>query len=313
MTRRSLSRLRGADAFRSAFRVAPQLALDLPATGGVGLFGWETPEMDGFRLPENDDLILALHLGGSRRVRAVDRSGQLSPGCSRPGLVTLLPPGQAACFSTGGSVRVATLHLARPAELDAGLSALCLPDAPRHFAVDDPFISACLQTLMRTARDVRAPQPDYVRKLTDALLCHLAQWRGLSPPGEHAVIDGTRLGARSLRDLLTHIDANLHRPLGLSELATYMGLSRAAFTRAFRQHLGIPVHRHIVQRRIARARNLLLRSDRELAWIAQELGYSSQSHFTAQFRALTGETPYRFRQRPGATPSDSHPTPRSFS
>lgn len=283
--------LRAAEAFRAAFRVAPSTALELSLGPGIGLYGWDTPEMEGFRLPENDELVLALHLGGSRRVRAVHEGGGLSEACSRPGLVTLLPPGQAACFRTEGSVRVATLHLARPREWNDGLSALCRPGAA-HFAVRDPFLSASLEALMRAARTAPVAPADYTRKLTDALLSHLAYWHAEEIPARD---DQARLGARSLREVLDHLDTHLASAPDLDQMARYAGLGRAAFTRGFRRLTGCSAHRYLLQRRIQRACVLLQRTDHDLAWIAQESGFSSQSHFTAQFRALIGETPHRYR------------------
>lgn len=40
------------------------MAEEVCVGAGLGIYGWTTPEMDGFELPETDDPILALHLGG---------------------------------------------------------------------------------------------------------------------------------------------------------------------------------------------------------------------------------------------------------
>jgi AraC family transcriptional regulator len=51
-----------------------------------------------------------------------------------------------------------------------------------------------------------------------------------------------------------------------------------------------------MQRRIEVARKMLLQTGHDLAFIAQETGFSSQSHFTRLFRVQTGHTPARFRE-----------------
>jgi AraC-like DNA-binding protein len=46
-----------------------------------------------------------------------------------------------------------------------------------------------------------------------------------------------------------------------------------------------------------RARELLLQTDTPAAPVAEQLGFSSQSHFTHAFRQFTGRTPSEFRRQ----------------
>ncbi len=298
-------RLRSAAAFSSAFRVPPDIVEETtPATehaaGNVGLYGWKTPRMDGFELPESDELIIALHLGGSRRVRAVTDQG-LSRSCSMPGLVTVLPPGRSAAFRTEGSISLVSLHvpLALAAQLSMPLHASAnVPWLPR-FAFRDPYVSASMEALLRTARLGQRVRSDYVVKVVDAMLCHLAQWRQSPDDGGGGVLSTAtpeaRIGRISLRELFALIDAQLGRALNLDELARCTGLGRATFTRSFRQATGMSAHQAISLRRIEVARKLLAETDLDLAFVAQETGWCSQSHFTASFRKVVGCTPARYR------------------
>lgn len=291
-------RLHSAAAFQSAFRAAPEVAEEIGLSQRLGLYGWKTPPMDGFQLPETDELIVALHLGGSRRVRAVTDHG-LSRSCSAPGLLTILPPGRSAAFRTDGSVSLVSLHIPKHAAglLQTGqLARPAQPWVPR-FAFRDSFVSAGMESLLRAARSAQSVRRDYYTKVADALLCHLAQWRVLpaardcSGPGASSC----SLGLAPLDELLAYIDSQLGAKLGLDELASRSGLSRAAFTSSFRSTMGLSPHQYLDQRRIAAAKKMLCETDFDLAYIAQETGYSSQSHFTANFRNLSGCTPARFR------------------
>ncbi|HKY89575.1 MAG TPA: AraC family transcriptional regulator [Nevskiaceae bacterium] len=288
-----MSASRAADAFRSAFRVAPEVAAEVDAAGGVRIFGWKTPEFDGFALPESDELVLALHVGGSRRVRQVTDAG-LSSTRSTPGLVTLLPPGRPAAFRTEGGVEVVTLHLARSST--GPLARLAEADTSR-FAVRDTYVSAAMTALARAARSGTA-SPGYMLKVADALLAHLEQWAEAGMPmSTSGIVDADRMVGRvPLPHLLDHIDARLHQKLSLEELGRYCGLSRAQFSVAFRLATGCSPHQHVMQRRLHVARKMLMHTEHDLAFIAQETGFSSQSHFTRTFRAETGRTPARFRQ-----------------
>jgi AraC family transcriptional regulator len=287
--------LRAADAFQSAFGVVPEVAGEVRVGNGLGIYGWNTPVMEGFRLPETDELIVALHLGGSRQVRAVTEQG-LSRSRSTPGMVTVLPPGRAAAFRTAGSVRVATLHIARPGVGGGALTRLADAAAPL-FAVRDAYVSASMEALLRTARPGQAVHPDYVAKVADALLCHLSQWAVLPPAGTAPPSSDAMLGALPLREVLDYVDRHLAGKLTLERLAARAGLSRATFTAAFKAALGVSAHRYVTRRRIEMAERLLRSSDFDLAYIAQEAGFCSQSHFTGVFRAVTGATPGQFRQK----------------
>jgi len=92
--------------------------------------------------------------------------------------------------------------------------------------------------------------------------------------------------------LMTHLADDI----GLDALAAIAGLSPKHFARAFRQSTGMPPHRWLIERRIDRAKALLLTTDLSLAEIALACGFADQSHFTAAFRKLAGLTPGGYRQ-----------------
>jgi AraC family transcriptional regulator len=55
-------------------------------------------------------------------------------------------------------------------------------------------------------------------------------------------------------------------------------------------------HRFINMERIAKARELLIERDWNVAYIGAELGFSSHSHFTKVFHSVVGMTPSQFRE-----------------
>ncbi|MGQ0698772.1 MAG: helix-turn-helix transcriptional regulator [Panacagrimonas sp.] len=289
--------LRSAEAMETAFRAAPEVVQETASSNGVGIYGWSTQPMEGFELAASDDLIIALHLGGSRSVRAITDQG-LSRGCSAPGLLTLLRPGRTAAFRTEGKISLVTLHVPKAA---AGivqaedLDALAEPAISR-FAFRDDFAAAGMEALLRAARSGETLRPDYVPKLADVLLCHLNQWSVKSEPGLLGPAEaGQRLGCTSLGELIGYIDRGLDGKLSIDELARFTGLSRAAFTSAFKAAVGLSPHQYLSTRRVTLAKKMLRETDLDVGYIAQELGFSSQSHFTCVFRSLAGCTPARFR------------------
>ena len=289
--------LQSADAFQSAFRVRPEVAAETARSAGVGFYSWKTPPMDGFELPASDELIVALHLGGSRRVRAIT-DGALSRAYSAPGLLTVLPPGRCAAFRTDGSISLVSLHIPGSTIAAAPFGPSIRRTPPPRFAFRDAFASAAMEALLRAARSGRADDRDYVAKLADALLCHLGRSMTTdeASPGRSADA-ADRLGRARLGELLSYVDEHLGSKLSVDELACRAGLSRAAFTRDFRLAMGASFHAYLNVRRVEAAKKLLRGTDLKLAFIAQEQGFSSQSHFASVFKALVNCTPNQFRER----------------
>ena len=104
------------------------------------------------------------------------------------------------------------------------------------------------------------------------------------------------LAPGALRRVREYIDANLESGIAVRTLATIVGLSACHFARAFKQTLGVPPHRYVVQRRIARAAQMLRDTDLSLSEIALSVGCADQSHFTTLFTRLVGQTPRAYRR-----------------
>ena len=92
-----------------------------------------------------------------------------------------------------------------------------------------------------------------------------------------------------------YIEAHLDDRLTLTEVAGVAYLSPYHFSRSFKQAVGVGPRRYIVQRRVARAKTLLRRTNQPLSWVAQEAEFADQSHLTAEFRRQIGVTPGQFR------------------
>lgn len=117
------------------------------------------------------------------------------------------------------------------------------------------------------------------------------------------------LGGRSPRDPdgyeeVTQVLALLARPevTRLADLEERSGYSARSLQRMFDRHVGIGPKRMLVRARVMDAVAALDRGDdREIAELAQDLGWFDQSHFIRDFRAVTGTTPARYAQRSRAS------------
>ncbi|KPF47506.1 AraC family transcriptional regulator [Rhizobium sp. AAP43] len=97
------------------------------------------------------------------------------------------------------------------------------------------------------------------------------------------------------RRLIDHIEANLDSSISLQDLARIADLSEFHLQRMFRISCGVSPHGFILHRRIDRARQMLADGE-PIAQIAAICGFSSQSHLTRMFKAVTGTTPSAYRR-----------------
>jgi len=100
---------------------------------------------------------------------------------------------------------------------------------------------------------------------------------------------------RKLKSVLSYIEDNLGRDLGLSEIADAAGLSVSHFKTLFRKSLGMPPHQYLIRRRVERAAMQLRKEDTPIAQIALENGFCHQSHLALHTRRVLGLTPQELR------------------
>ena len=112
------------------------------------------------------------------------------------------------------------------------------------------------------------------------------------------VPQAARIPVHKLRCALAYVETHLAGDLRVQELARAVGMSTFHFAHAFRQAAGMPPHRYVMDRRIARGKSLLRGTVLTLDEIAQRVGYSSQSHFSTAFRKTVGIAPSAFRRQP---------------
>lgn len=125
----------------------------------------------------------------------------------------------------------------------------------------------------------------YTESLGLALAFHLL---GRYP----APLEGTHgLAGPRLKRVTEYIEEHLDRNLSLARLSAVAGVSESHFRALFKRSTGLPVHEYVIQRRVERARTLLLRGDLPASQVALEAGFSHQSHMARCMRRVLGVTP----------------------
>jgi AraC family transcriptional regulator len=101
--------------------------------------------------------------------------------------------------------------------------------------------------------------------------------------------------------------AHLAGNITVMKLASECALSGSNFARRFRLSFGTSVHQRLIQLRIERAKQLLLRSPSSFAEIALLSGFCDQAAFSRTFRRIEKMTPSRWRHLSGdGAPPSNH-------
>jgi AraC-like DNA-binding protein len=92
-------------------------------------------------------------------------------------------------------------------------------------------------------------------------------------------------------------DARYPEPLRVDDLARAAGLSKAHFSREFRQAFGESPHAYLLTRRLERAAALLRNTDHSVVEICLSVGLQSVGSFTTSFTRMFGSSPTAYRER----------------
>lgn len=99
----------------------------------------------------------------------------------------------------------------------------------------------------------------------------------------------------SFYHILEYIDVHCAEPIEVNALAKQCNMSYSHFARLFRDNYGRSCKEYIQYIRMNKAQDLLLNSDFDLDYIAQETGFYDCSHFIRQYKKWRGITPKQER------------------
>lgn len=98
---------------------------------------------------------------------------------------------------------------------------------------------------------------------------------------------------RSIRD---YIENHMSEDITVKTLADTMHMSVTHFSRVFKQKSGFSPYEYVVNVRLNKAKELLLKSDMSITEIAYETGFNSEANFVYCFTKNEGISPGKFRK-----------------
>ncbi len=151
--------------------------------------------------------------------------------------------------------------------------------------------------------DVEAERDNFIRMsniFTSAEGFYLAELSAmlklvLLKIAEHS--DANALPSSMVENLDGYIRDNIHDEISNTELGAIFGYHPFYISKMLKDKKGITLHQYVIQYRIKYALSMLKYSDKSIADIADETGFTDASYFTKSFKAQFGMTPKEYRNK----------------
>ena len=241
-------------------------------------------------------LNIALYTG---RVRIERQNLLVYEGDIRPGMMRLQAPGNTIKIThlSHSKTLVIKLPILNLIEIISELSLSAddiESDALRKVAEPTPQATAIIQALLRSDAIRHEQRQLFLKGLIQSLLAIHFQARSVGG-AQMDRITRDRLSDIQLQLCENYADKHLTEGVDLQEWAAALDLPINQFSRRFRMTTNASPYAWFMERRIARAQDMLLEGEIPMVEVALDLGFCSQSHFTKAFRDRVGMSPARWR------------------
>jgi len=218
-----------------------------------------------------------------------------------PRRAVLIPPAAARAAKAEGDAA----HLLIEFQLDGAPQDGALGAAPLALAGDELRDRLCTRLLREGSEAGRSSSATFARAKAAV---HLAVASAFELDTDVPALPlGGDASERQLRPVLRYIDAHLDEPLDNTRLAALVHASESHFIRSFRRLIGSTPAKHVQERRVQRAAELLSRTALSIDEIAERCGFANRYHFSRVFAQRMAIPPGRYRARHAPRPGSHQP------
>lgn len=209
-----------------------------------------------------------------------------------PGRAVLIAPDIGADAKPGGDAH----HLLVEFELRRPRDAAALPVGDTPIVLDaDATRDDLARDLLRELAAGAAPGPALCARAQALLYLCLSSLLDVAAEADGELRGPSSDARAQLQPVLLYIDAHLADLLPNAKLAEFAHASESHFIRMFRRTLGRTPARHVQERRVSIAAELLLRTSLTIDEIADRCGFANRYHFSRVFAQRMSHPPARFR------------------
>lgn len=159
-----------------------------------------------------------------------------------------------------------------------------------HMLADSEEIRCIFLPLYHLPEKMRLP---YFKLKTQELLLYLNRL----DPKHTAVPRYQSQQTETVRKIHDQLTGHLDRRYTIEELSRQFLINSSTLKQVFKAVYGLPIATYMKEYRIHKAMDMLRRTDKSIAQIAEEVGYETQGKFTNAFKDCTQMTPSKYRKQ----------------
>ena len=158
---------------------------------------------------------------------------------------------------------------------------------------DKPVVKALIEAIMNEHDHAGLYHKDLITQFVNTLLVIVARNISLVMPDKISEKSDQRAVA-----LLHYIQANIYHPdkLRADHLSNHFGITQTYLGRYFKRHTNEALQDYIMKYKIKLIEDRLLHSDMRITEIANEFGFTDNSHFNRIFKKYTGFSPSAYKK-----------------
>jgi len=270
---------------------SPEILAHARTAQGVA-FQLRRDPMGVLDVPGLENVLISIHVGAPAKL-ACRRDGRRHIGTAVHGDIDIIPAHTPSRWEMHDAHDMALLlslpqSLLRTVADESGLDASRI-EIRNRFQVRDTELEALGWAMKREMESGCPSGRFYLDGLALAMASRLVARHSSTakPPAER----NEGLGGHRLKQVLSFVEDQLAEDLSLEQIAAVAGVSASHMKTLFRLSMGMPVHQYVIQRRVERAKTLLMHDGLSMADIALAAGFAHQSHMARHMRRLLGVPP----------------------
>ncbi len=233
-------------------------------------------------------LIYVHREGNPHSMETAQAWGPSDCGPPRVGDVWVVPAGERCVSQVQGGEPAGFCEIAVPVQ--AVGEAARLPRVKKR----DPLIYQLTEGLAELVGRDDAVARLLKDSLAETLRLHIVDTYVSARPARKAGRDALDPATRSA--LVEYLEDGLESEITLESLAQLADMSVGRFIKAFAVAFHTTPHQYLLDRRIDRAKSLLMTTTQTVTEISSAVGFTTPNHFATAFRRRVGVTPSGYRQ-----------------
>ncbi|WP_415911366.1 helix-turn-helix transcriptional regulator [Neptuniibacter sp. QD37_11] len=166
----------------------------------------------------------------------------------------------------------------------------------KNYNVHDNVLKGMIELFLMEVENGGKNGKEYLVSLISMLSVHYLNNYSDFADSEQDRALNSKFCDRELEIVNQFIDKHLDRQITVDDLAEEVGCSKFYFLREFKKMVGETPYQHLLNRRLDRAKTMLLSGHANIMSLALDLGFNDQSHFTRAFKKRFGTTPGKYRE-----------------